>query len=114
MSKTIKQIARAIGIDATAIEVCGSRYLVTTGTGEMAYSLGHAAFVYDASDSTDAAIADYTAFCDTFEPVGEDDPNWLDLAVALAARGERLTVSGSCTPALSDREYKIARLAAEL
>lgn len=104
-------------ISNETIEINGSTYVVTTGTGERSYGDdlgGSASFAYDADDVADLEqVADYAAFCDAVSPVGEDDPNWLDLAVALATRGQRLTIAGACSPALTDREYRIARIAAE-
>jgi len=105
-----------IRISNETIEINGSSYVVTTGTGEREYGRelgGSAAFAYDAADVESAEqAASYAEFCDAVSPVGDDDPNWLDLAVALAVRGQRLTIAGACTPALTDREYQIARLAA--
>lgn len=107
-----------LGISNETIEINGIEYVVTTGTGERSYGSdlgGSAAFAYDADDVADAGQPkNYSEFCEETSPVGEDDPNWLDLAVALACRGQRLTVAGACTPALTDREYQIARLAASM
>ncbi len=107
-----------LGISNDTIEINGTEYVVTTSTDERSYGSdlgGSAAFAYDASDVEGAAQpANYSDFCDDACPVGDDDPNWLDLAVALACRGQRLTIAGACTPALTDREYQIARLAASL
>ncbi len=112
---TIKTAAKILGIYGAEITVCGSRYLVTRDTGEIAYGAhGECAFAYDATAETDRSMTNYGAFCDAFSPVGPDDLNWLELAVALAVRGYRLTVAGSCTPALTEREYQIARIAAEM
>jgi len=104
-------------IDHDTIEINGTSYVVTTGTGECSYGRdlgGGAAFAYDAEDVEDLEQPnDYNDFCEELSPVGEDDPNWLALAVALAVRGERLTIAGACRPALTDREYQIARMAAQ-
>lgn len=104
-------------ISTISINVNGCDYIVTTGTGERSYGRdlgGSAAFAYDADDVRDAEQPkSYSEFCDAVSPVGEDDSNWLDLAVALAVRGRRLTIAGSCTPALTDREYQIARRASQ-
>ena len=97
-----------IRVDNQSIEINGGRYIITTGTGELG---GSAAFAYDAADVAELdQPANYAEFCEAISPVGEDDPNWLELAVALARRGHRLTIAGACTPALTDREYQIARM----
>jgi hypothetical protein len=102
-------------INNETIEVNGSVYLVTWDTGEIGYGSdlgGGGAFAYDESDiDTLQQPASYADFCDAATPIGEDDPNWLELAVALAVQGRRLTIAGSCRPALTDREYTVARIA---
>lgn len=104
-----------IGVSHQSVEINGTRYVVTTGTGERNYGSelgGSAAFAYDGDEVEELdQPANYAEFCDALSPVGEDDPNWLELAVALARLGMRLTVAGACTPALTDREYQIARIA---
>ncbi len=111
---TIKTCAKILGIYGTEITVLGSIYLVTRDTGERGYGAhGECAFAYAADAETDRSVTDYTAFCDHFEPIGPNDLNWLELAAALAVRGYRLTVAGACTPALTDREYQVARIAVE-
>jgi hypothetical protein len=102
-------------ISNETIEINGCDYVVTTGTGERGYGTelgGSAAFAYDAGVVENAEQPkNYSDFCDDVSAVGEDDPNWLELAVELACRGQRLTIAGACTPALTDREYQIARIA---
>lgn len=112
----IISVLRGLGIDCETIGVGGSNYVVTRDTGEMSYGSdlgGGAAFAYDADEELESA-SDYSDFCEQVSPAGEDDPNWLDLAVTLACRGRRLTIAGACRPALTDREYQIARIAAEV
>lgn len=112
----IISVLRGLGIDHETIEVGGSSYVVTSDTGETSYGSdlgGGASFAYDADEELEGA-EDYNDFCEQVSPVGEDDPNWLDLAVMLACRGRRLTIAGACRPALTDREYRIARIAREV
>lgn len=105
-------------IDHDTIEINGTSYVITTGTGEHNYGRdlgGSAAFAYDADEVAELPQPkDYNDFCEELSPVGENDPNWLEIAVFLAVRGERLTIAGACRPALTDREYQIARMAGRI
>lgn len=97
-----------IQVQAQEITVEGTRYVVTTGTGEIWYGRtgGEACFAYDAADVEALPDVDsYQSFCDRISP--EEDRR---LAIALAATHElRLTAPGSCSPVLSDEEYALVR-----
>jgi hypothetical protein len=92
----------------------GVAYVVTWDTGEHHYGElgGGAAFAYLAEDVLRMPqLESYADFCAISLPVGEDDPNWRELAWALARAGKRLCVAGVCIPALTDSEYQAARRA---
>jgi hypothetical protein len=111
--KSTDNVLDRLGIAHEELTVYGIDYVIASGTGEVHYgsALGRAAFAYDADD-LDVPASDYTDFCERVDPIGPDDPNWDALSVALAVRGHRLTIAGACTPAMSDREYLLVRLAA--
>lgn len=101
-----------IGVSATELTVWGTRYVVTTGTGEHNFGGeggGSAAFAYDAEDVEALDVASYQDFCDAMSP--EDDR---DLAIALATMGYRMTRAGACTPVLDDAEWALVRRTVEI
>lgn len=117
-SRSIHSVLDSLGVSYDEITVGDEEYLYTLGTGETSYSTGAAAFAYFATDLADlAGDADfapptYSDFCDAASAVDIDANDWDALAVALAMRGHRLTRPGCCSPALTDREYRLVRLAA--
>ncbi len=97
-------------------------YILTCGTGETSFSLGHQCFAYlapdveawlvawedgtasYATDGDDNHAEPYTSFCEDCEPESDRD-----LARKLAKDGLRLTEPGTCKPVLDDGEYVDAR-----
>lgn len=93
----------------------GNEYECALDTGEVRLGKGSgiSAFAYDADDVREnvKVATDYNHFCEktcALDPLSND---WLEVAVALARRGFRLLEPGTCNPALSEREYKLVRMA---
>lgn len=117
-TESAKRLTR-LGLNASAVTVNGSDFVVTTGTGEVSFGRdgGECAFAYDAADVASfleeragATRLDYSDdFCSCLDPVEDRG-----LAVVLAATKEmRLTAAGACTPILSTAEYVLVRAAVE-
>ncbi len=104
-------------IKHSIITVDGERYVITHDTGEMSFGAdlgGGAAFAYRAHDVAELVQPEsYADFCDSATALDDQDSDWDAVAVACAVRGWRLTLAGACTPALTDREYTLVRMAAE-
>lgn len=100
-------------IACSVVELAGTVYYVTYGTGERGYgSYGTVAFAYEAEDveGLETLPESYQDFCDRILALDDENPDWLELAVWCAQKGLRLTRPGSCVPALTDREYEIVQL----
>jgi hypothetical protein len=104
MNTVAKNLEKSLGQGcyATAYEIDGNRYIVTTGTGD-------GCFAYDADDvesfldDLDGAEFDYNDFCQDVSPNADRD-----LAEALATHDVRICRGGSCTFVLNDAEYTAA------
>lgn len=110
----LKYLRTDLKISCTVLEVDGTVYYVTAGTGERFYGSdgGSVAFAYEADDveELETLPESYQDFCDRILALDDEDPNWTELSVRCAQRGLRLTRPGSCVPALSDREYGLIQL----
>lgn len=103
------------GIDYHTVTYEDTDYIVTNGTGETGYGSdgGDCAFAYEDGDVLDWSFAvedghaesTYESFCEYCTPV-EDRA----LAIYLAAMlNDRLTMSGTCDPVLTDDEWQLVR-----
>lgn len=103
MKTVAKNLEKALGEGcyATAYEIEGNRYIVTTGTGE-------GCFAYDADDverfldrlEESGKAFDYADFCSDVSPNADRD-----LAEALATHDVRICRGGSCMSVLENDEY---------